>query len=259
MLSPFHTTNKRVLILVVLGGLSLLALLYHYRYAVLRRLRTITNQESLNNSDSRRTESDALWGIDISHHQNVNWEVLVERNKPGFIFMKATEGTTHSDSKYKEYRKKAAEHNITSGAYHFFSYTSPGITQAQHFIKQAQLQPGDILPVLDIEYRKNGGIMPSAETIQREVFAFCREILRHFGHKPIIYCEAAFYRAYLSEDYEDYPLWISDMHREPSLSYDFWQYTDRGMVHGIGKIDNNLLREGVNLSEYLIGSFEQKP
>jgi len=234
----------------------LMSIMFQFRHPILNRFKALagTKRQEVTKRVSTPTvkNSGNSWGIDISHHQYVNWEELVQRNRPGFIFMKATEGATHSDSRYKGYRLKAKEHNIPSGAYHFFTYQSPGNKQAQHFIEQAQLQVGDLFPVLDIEYRKNGGKMPEASYIKAEVAAFCKEIIAHFGLKPIIYCEEAFYREYLGRGYDDYPLWISDLHREPRIRYDFWQYTDKGMVHGIGAIDNNRLREGAELSKYLI-------
>jgi len=38
------------------------------------------------------------------------------------------------------------------GAYHFFSYETPGKKQAENFIKHANLKKGDMIPVLDLEY-----------------------------------------------------------------------------------------------------------
>ena len=78
-----------------------------------------------------------VWGIDISHHQkNVDWNEMSKR-KPDFIFLKATEGSTHVDTKYKSYKKSADKFDIPTGAYHFFSYQSDGESQANHFIKTA--------------------------------------------------------------------------------------------------------------------------
>ena len=35
-----------------------------------------------------------IWGLDVSRHQqNVNWEKVIESEKPYFVLIKATEGT----------------------------------------------------------------------------------------------------------------------------------------------------------------------
>jgi lysozyme len=52
-------------------------------------------------------EPGKIWGLDLSHHQKViEWEKLT-MNKPAFIFFKATEGSTHTDTKYNEYVEQA--------------------------------------------------------------------------------------------------------------------------------------------------------
>lgn len=196
-----------------------------------------------------------VWGIDISHHQkSVLWDTLVLRNKPDFIFLKATEGSTHVDSKYAAYQKKSREYKIPVGAYHFFSYQTSGKTQAANFIKHANLKKGDLIPVLDVEFRKN---MQTKEWNIAEIKAFCKEIKQKYGVNPIIYCECDYYKKYLQKDFDDYHYWISDLYREPRCNYVFWQYTDKGLVHGIGKIDNNRLHPNKKLSDFKLSLKKQ--
>jgi lysozyme len=203
-----------------------------------------TYKEYCGNTHSPKEISDSgsrnhVWGIDISHHQkSINWQVLVQKNKPDFIFFKATEGSTHTDTRYREYVKEAREHGILVGAYHFFSYQSPGAQQAKNFIKNAALRKGDLYPVLDVEFKKN---MPSKTWIVNEIEAFCNEIKKEYGVYPIIYCECDYYNKYLKERFKNYNYWISDLYWEPRCNYIFWQYTEAGQVEGIGKIDNNRL------------------
>src|SRR5690606_28524476 len=89
--------------------------------------------------------------------------------EPDFIYFKATEGSTHRDTKYSDNRTQAKKHGIVSGAYHFFSYTSPGLLQAMHFIRTAKPKKGDLPPVLDVEWKKP---MPSVNAVVREVTNF---------------------------------------------------------------------------------------
>lgn len=191
-----------------------------------------------------------IWGIDMSHHQKkIDWDVLVEQNKPDFIFLKCTEGRTHHDSKYQIYKNEASKREILVGAYHFFSYHSKGKDQAENFLKQSNLKKGDLFPVLDIEYKKS---RPSNEEIRKEVREFCKVIKEKHGVNPIIYCEADYYIDILKGEFDDYNYWISDLFREPDIDYVFWQYTDKGEVKGIGKIDNNRLRKGLNIENYIL-------
>ena len=85
------------------------------------------------------TENTKVWGIDISHYQEVfDWDRLKE-HEPGFIFVKATEGTTIQDSKYAEYYKAIRKLDIPVGSYHFFTYKTSGKDQAKNFLSTARM------------------------------------------------------------------------------------------------------------------------
>lgn len=195
---------------------------------------------------------DYYWGIDLSHHQkNVNWEILVSENKPDFIFLKATEGSTHTDTRYKTYKKKAEALDLTVGAYHFFSYSSPGKQQAEHFIKTAALSKGNLIPVLDVEFTRNK--TGTREQIVNEIKAFCNAIYDYYGVYPIIYCACDYRKKYLNDSFfNDFTFWISDLWRKPTCSYTIWQYTDQGPVKGIGNIDNNRISKQVDFKTLLL-------
>ena len=73
-------------------------------------------------------------GIDVSHYQGgIDWEDI-EKQGVEFAYIKATEGSSYVDECYESNRKKAEETGIHIGFYHFFSFESPGITQAEHYI-----------------------------------------------------------------------------------------------------------------------------
>lgn len=201
---------------------------------------------------TQNASNESLWGIDISHHQQkVDWDALAEHNKPDFIFLKCSEGRTHKDTKYDTYKKEANKRGIVTGAYHFFSYQSSGKDQALHFIQHANLKEGDLIPVLDIEYKKN---RPSNAAIRKEVGAFCAVIREAYGVNPIIYCEYSYYNNILKSEFADYHYWICDFRGEPQNDYVFWQYTDSGEVKGIGKVDNNRMKKGLRINDYLISN-----
>ncbi len=212
-----------LLFVLLLLAISLFAFLKpnEFRRALFKAQQT----KSRNYCAEFKPDKSSIWGIDISHHQkNVDW-VELKYSKPHFIFLKATEGCSHRDTKYKEYKEKAEDQSIIVGAYHFFSYCSSGKRQAENFIRFAKLNKGNLPPVLDAEFNWN---MPPKYMVQRELMAFINHVEKKTGEKPIIYCDRDYYYKYLKSELEgDYPLWICDYYRQPNCNYTFWQRTDK--------------------------------
>ena len=130
-------------------------------------------------------EPEKVWGIDISHYQEiVDWNKILE-HEPGFIFVKATEGTTIQDPKYPEYYKSVRKLGIPVGSYHFFTYKSPGKDQAKNFLATAKLQRGDLPLVLDAEFSRT---IPEKNIVKKELLDFMKVIYDKTGLYPIIYC-----------------------------------------------------------------------
>ena len=172
--------------------------------------------------------------------------------KPDFIFLKATEGSTHTDTRYKQYKAEAEKLDIPTGAYHFFSYSSDGAKQARNFIATAKLKPGDLLPVLDCEFTNK---MASKEKVTRELVKFIRTIEAELGVSPIIYCECHYYNKFLKNEVKGRcPLWISNFHKEPSCNYVFWQKTDKFRHPSFtGTVDYNSFKgDTKGLKKYLL-------
>lgn len=184
-------------------------------------------------------KKEVVFGLDLSHHQsNINWSKLVQ-SPPHFIIFKVTEGSTHVDSKYKHYVKEARDINVRVGGYHFFSYLSPGKSQAQHFLKHLTLQKGDLVPVLDVECNNK---MNSDAWIKENIQSFIATIENAIDVKPIIYCEIAYYNRFLKPHYgDDLKLWLCDFTRKPQNEFVLWQNTDQYKQEGIiGTVDYNL-------------------
>ena len=61
-------------------------------------------------------------GIDVSSHQGkINWKEVYS-SKINFAFIKATEGETFVDKRFKYNFSNAKKNNIIVGAYHFFFF-----------------------------------------------------------------------------------------------------------------------------------------
>ena len=93
-------------------------------------------------------------GIDVSHYQGqIDWKQMKAQGI-GFAYIKATEGSSYVDECYEQNMTDAENAGIAAGAYHFFSFDSPGVTQAEHFI-QTVGEDGTLIPVVDVEYYGN--------------------------------------------------------------------------------------------------------
>jgi len=180
-----------------------------------------------------------IWGIDISYYQeNIKWKKL-KKQKPHFIFMKATEGTTIQDSKYQSNYKEAKKLGILVGSYHFFSYLTNGKDQANNFLLTAKHQKGDLPLVLDAEFSKK---MPLMKLVQNQLVNFINTIYNKTGHYPIIYCDYDYYKLYLKGSMpHNCKLWIVDYRGKPDCKWSFWQTTNKFKIEGIKRyVDFNL-------------------
>lgn len=188
----------------------------------------------------------SVHGIDVSKYQNViDWtsvkEMSVQDVRISFAFIKATEGNVNEDKYFSRNWKKAKLANLTRGAYHFFIATKSGKTQAENFISNVDLEPGDLPPVLDVE--QSYGV-PALKLKQR-VKEWIATVELFYGVKPLIYTNVDFYKQYLEEDFDDYPLWVAHYINKgkPHIYRDwhFWQYSEAGRVNGIvSKVDFNV-------------------
>lgn len=191
-------------------------------------------------------ESYNIHGIDISYYQgNINWnavkEMQVKKIKIGFAFIKATEGLGNVDRMFKRNWKNAERAGITKGAYHFFLATKSGKTQAENFIRNVTLKPGDLPPVLDIEQLY--GVKP--EKMRKEVQTWLQTVEDYYHVKPIIYTYVNFYSRYLDGAFDSYPLWAAHYleQKKPNINrpWLFWQHNERGRVNGIvTRVDFNV-------------------
>ncbi len=180
----------------------------------------------------------AIHGIDISHYQgNIDWLTLAGNTESEFpihfIFMKATEGGDLDDHTFAENFELARQHGFIRGAYHFFSPSTDVVKQAEFYIRNVNLKPGDLPPVLDVEVLGKNSI----SQLQGKVKYWLTRIEKHYGVKPIIYASYKFKMRYLNDAFfDDYPYWIAHYHVDAvryTGKWNFWQHSDRGVVPGI--------------------------
>jgi len=188
----------------------------------------------------------SIHGIDVSRYQEViDWDnvkqMKVENVQINFAFIKATEGVRNKDPYFHRNWKRAKEAGMARGAYHFFIATRSGKTQAENFIKKVELTPGDLPPVLDVE--ETYGVPP--QKLRQRVLEWLQTIEEYYKVKPILYTNVDFYKYYLKDQFDGYPLWVAHylQKERPRIYRDwtFWQHSEQGHVNGIqSRVDFNV-------------------
>ncbi|SHH74231.1 lysozyme [Chryseobacterium oranimense] len=188
---------------------------------------------------------DKTYGFDVSHYQNkedIKWDSLSIGNKTiplEFVVMRATMGNRNADKHFDEFWVKAQKHNLIRGAYHFYRADEDPVIQANNFLANVKLESGDLPPILDIEK------IPKRKTNKKlveDLKVWCKIVEETYGEKPIIYTYYHYYKDFLKGEFDDYPLWLANYNDVPSPTpddqWDFWQFTENGIVHGINtKVD----------------------
>lgn len=99
---------------IILGVLAvILAAVYLTVFTLAKQKKIFINKWFVN-------EANSTIGVDVSAYQaDIDMNALKEQNIE-FIYIKASEGSAHKDSRFEENWKNAEEAGLLSGAYHFF-------------------------------------------------------------------------------------------------------------------------------------------
>lgn len=207
-------------------------------------------------------EDKSTIGVDISAYQaDVDMSRLKEQDIE-FVYIKATEGSSHRDERFAENWAKAADAGLLSGAYHFFSFESSGKTQAENFIQTVGKDlTGHLLPVVDVEYYVGSGEnVPVKDDVVRELTVFLQELEKTYGVRPVIYAQPDLHRELLEGDFDEYKLWMTSLYTPLRWSYDgdwyLWQYLNRGTLEGYSGgeqyIDLNVLNKDKSMEDLIV-------
>ena len=207
-------------------------------------------------------EANSTVGVDLSAYQaDVDFRQLKQQGV-AFAYVKATEGSAHQDERFPENWEKAAAAGLPCGAYHFFSYDSPGATQAENFI--AAVGPdlsGRLLPVVDVEYYGDTEENPpDKDDVIRELSAFMEAVAAEYGVEPMIYTRSDIYKTYLEGAFDSCKFWMSSLYTPLNWNYRgdwyLWQYLNRGLLEGVSGgekyIDLNVLNPEKSLDELTV-------
>lgn len=178
-------------------------------------------------------------GIDVALWQGaINWPE-VAASGVRFAYIKATQGTLSVFDRYEQNRQVAKAAGLIVGAYHYFNPKQDAGAQANHFVKVANVQVGDLPPALDLE-EPALGIKPA--DLVSAVEQWCAIVGAACGAMPIIYTSPYYAQAALGGDVRlaKYKLWVSHYTAaqvpivpKPWISWALWQHSSTGKVPGI--------------------------
>ena len=245
-----HSMLKRVVVAVVAIAVLLAAVVVGVMAEVLR--------------PNMMFVPEGVQGVDTSEYQGaLDFEALSGAGVE-FVYAKATEGATHVDSQFAATCGQARGSRVALGAYHFFSFDSPGAAQAASFVATASKAWDDpairaLRPAVDVEwYDDKEQNPPDAEDVRRELRAFVDAVEAACGSKPLIYVGNDIYARYLRGHFDDCDLWISCRKwpawvEWPQGGWTIWQYSDVGEVPGAaneaGHVDLDVLTPGVAVAD----------
>ena len=200
-------------------------------------------------------------GVDISEYQaDVDMDALHAQGVR-FAYIRATEGSSGVDERFAANWEAAGKSGLVRGAYHFFSFDSPGETQAAHYIETVGSLDGCLIPAIDVEYygdREQDP--PRREDVVRELGVLLQLLEEEYGAKPLIYASGRLYDTCLKGAFDDYPRWVRSVFYpvvfEAGNGWLVWQYSDRGELEGYSGgerfIDLNILNRKYGLDALMI-------
>ena len=197
--------------------------------------------------------NDKTFGIDISHYQrkeDIKWDSLTIANGDipiKFMVLRASMGKTGSDKHFEEFWELAKKHELIRGAYHFYRPDEDPVIQANNYLATVKLEKGDLPPVLDIEKEPK---RISKTQLLENLKVWCKIVEEAYGEKPIIYTYYHYHKDFLKGEFEGYPLWLANYNDvlvpSPETEWNFWQFSEKGIVHGINtKVDLNIYNGGI--------------
>ena len=144
-------------------------------------------------------------GIDISHHNRVNWDKVRENEAIKFCYIKATEGKSFRDPMCAKHAKKAHENGLHVGLYHYFRTDVTPEKQFENFKRVYDKVPSNLIPVIDVE--KDGNDFSNADFVNDRLDSLTHLFEQEYNCKPIIYLGSWCCLKVIPSIY-DCPLWL---------------------------------------------------
>lgn len=185
------------------------------------------------------------FGIDVSHHNGkLDWKKIKESGVK-FAFIKASDGASFKDPRFKENYLGAKAAGVLVGAYHYFRPDVVAHRQIDNFLFAIADCALDLPAVFDWEHP--GGPMPGQLKIALD---WLEAITTVTGKPPIIYTGPYFFRDVIKSPAwaSKYPLWIAHYGTKTPKIPPPWtkcyihQYTETGKLSKhAGQFDLNVI------------------
>lgn len=163
----------------------------------------------------------ALYGVDISAYQ------AGPPTGKDFYWIKATEGTSYTNTHFPGWVNTVLGWGKTAGLYHFFHPEESAAAQADYFLSAVlpHMRPG-MLVALDHETAARSPAQDGSAAL-----LWCEAVESDLGYKPVVYVNQDFATDGRSAGLEQFPLWlarygaIDDAGAGPWAKATFQQYT----------------------------------
>jgi len=188
-------------------------------------------------------------GIDVSKYQGkINWKKVSKSKKVKFVYIRATEGTTIKDPRYKANVDSARKHKIYVGSYHVYSSKTTAYQQFANFKSVVSKKKQDLIPVLDIEGHHSGNLNMARVDKLLELME------KEYEAKPMIYTsEKVYLEHFATKRYRSYHIFVAKYKGTPSIRYTLWQHSKTGRISGIsGDVDLDKFHKKHNLYDILL-------
>ncbi len=192
-----------------------------------------------------------LRGVDVSKWQNpdaVNWTKVAQSQD--FAIARACYGT-RPDRAFVQHVTGARGAGMQVGGYLFFRQVQGAEEQIEEFISAltaARIGPGDIAPVIDLEWNEqyDGPVQPHTYSERGRRIA---EVMRKEYGECMLYLAPGFFQTLGEPSWMlEYPWWIAHYTDDPEpwcpwKNWDIWQYTGTGRIDGYAtNIDLNVAK-----------------
>jgi len=202
-------------------------------------------------------------GIDVSGWQGKVDYKAVSEDGIEIVYIKATEGTSYTNSYYLDAYNAAKANGLKVGFYHYLTArtTAKAIAEAEYFSSAIGSLEPDCKLAMDFESFGN----LNRDEINEISFAFLRRVQEITGKDMVIYSNTNdATNVFSSSLANNYPLWVAQYGvNEPTPNGNWelwigWQYTSNGIVSGIsGNVDRNYFTEDILLSNS--GAIPEEP
>ena len=130
-----------------------------------------------------------IHGVDVSAYQSETYSTA----GLDFVFVKSTEGLSYTNPRMAAQAKRARDAGLVVGFYHYPHMANDPIAEANYFLKQAPIRPGDII-VFDWEGydAANKGVPRSRQVAYRD--AWLKYVKSKMAdHKVGMYCNTEYW------------------------------------------------------------------